>query len=203
MGVDDFKQLKLIASTNARSATVDGIVDLYYGDSIKLYVKNLPKADVDTLRADLYSKPNAAGILAQCLPESFAAVAGKPHDFYATLTLFTDEIKDYLEDAEAGEPLLTQLVISDTNGVWVDITLDLYPNPQLDGEIPPPIVSDPYIRESDLESALSDYLLTEDSIDKADLNTDLLAVQALPTLTAAEREARFNALLTALITATS
>jgi len=203
MSVDDFKQLKLIASTNARSATVDGIVDLYYGDSIKLYVKGLPKADLATLRADLYSKPNAASILAQVLPTNFANVTNKPYDFYATLTLFTDELKDYLTDQEAGEPNQTQLVISDTSGVWIDITLDLYPNPQLDGEVPPAIVTDPYIKESDLDTALEDYLEITDAIDKDTLNTSLDAVDALPTLTPSNREARFQALLDALITATT
>ena len=203
MASDEFKVLKLLCKPNARSATVDGIVDLYYKDSIKLYLKNLPLADVDTLRADLYSKPDVAGILAQVLPTNFSQVTGKPHDFYATLSLFTDELKAYLTDAEAGEPLEAQLQVSATNGTWVDRTLEIYPNPAAMEEIPPPTVTDPYLKESDLTAALADYLLIDDSIDKASLNAALDAVNVMSTLTAAEREARFNALLSALITATT
>lgn len=202
MTTDHFKLLKLIVTTNTRSAVVDGVVDLYHGDSVKLYVKGLPRVDLGSLRADLYPRAPATGVLARVLPGSFALVPGRPHDFYATLDLFTDEIKAYLSEAEAGVPKLVQLHVSDAYGVCVDLTLDVYPNPQLAEEPANPVPTDPYVKESELVTALGQYLLTADSIDKAALNTAAHLVSAMPKLSPAQSEARVDALIAALITAT-
>ena len=208
MSVAEFKEVKMSCEPKTRFATVAGIKDLYFGDSIKLYLKNLPLADVDTLRADLWSQTSPAGLLASAAPTTgpldgvvaaFSAVPNKPYDWYCTLDLLTGEIETALTSQTPGEPYPVHLIVGDTNGVWVDAGMNLYHNPALSAETIPPLAGDPFVSGSALATALEPYALIDDTVDRSDLYADLLVVQAMPTLNPAQSEARFNALLALLV----
>ena len=201
--MSDFKIIKLLCTGDSRSATVDGVSELYFADSIKLYLKDLPDLDIASARVDLYTVTAPAGHIAETLPSGFSGVVDKPYDFYCTLDLNTPETEDLMDPLAPGDPVPTRLIVSDTNGVWADVEFNLYANPAASSSGQPPIVGDPFVTESALATALTPYLLTTDSIDKSSLNIDLTAVQSLPTLSPADREVRFNALLTVLLSATA
>lgn len=194
----EFKVLKLLCDGDSRSATVDGITELYFGDSIKMYLKGLPNADINTLRVDLFSRTSPAGLLAQTLPGNFSLVPDKPYDFYCTLSLLTASIDTLFEAQIPGEAYQTRLIVSDTNGTWADVEFPLFHNPALSAASLPPLVDNPFITAAAVNSLLNKYLLATKSLDKAALSAGVTEVQNLPTLTPAQREARFNALLVLL-----
>ncbi len=198
-----FKLLKLLCDQATRTTTVSGLSDLYYGDSIKLYLHGLPDLDITTVAATLFSTSSPPGLLAQTLAAGFSAVTDKPEDWYCTLDLLTDEIKDLFVAQTPGDPQSTHLTITDDNGTFIDVELPLYHSPHFAEENLAPIVGDPYVTESELAAELLAYLKIVDSIDKDDLQTAMLLVQAMPTLTPAQSEARVTALISALVTATA
>jgi len=207
----DFKELILLCLAGTRSCTIKGIRDLYYGDAIKLFIKGVPDADVASLQVDLFTETSPAGLLAQKKPTTgpavaaFTAVTDRPGEFYCSLDLLTSEIDDYLTDQgqKPGDPVPAHLIVSDDNGVWADVGMPLYHSPAYSAVTSPPLVNDPFVTESELATALEDYLLLTDAIGKSALNTDLLAVQAMATGNAAQRELKFDALITALVSATT
>lgn len=205
----EFKVLKFLCSPVSREAAAKGLQDLYYTDAVKFYVSGLPDADVASLRVDIHTETSPAGLLAYAAPDggtpAFMEVTNTPGSFYCTLDLDTSEISDYMTDQaqQPGVPVPVHVIVSDANGVWADVAMNLYHTPGAAASSTPPLSDDPFVRDSELTAALGDYLLSADSVDKAVLNASMTDAQALPTANAAQFEAKLDAVIAAIISATA
>ena len=182
MALDDFRMITLRATGN-KAAALEGFTDLSQGDSVKIVVRNLPGADVSTLKFYLFSK--AAPAVALITPATgFAAVSGFADAFYATADISSAALASALDDLELGDPLIVRAYVADTNFVWIDSDLEILPSPHVGaGPWPEPV---------------SPFAMEDEVILKADLLAGITPILAMSTLTPAEREARMNALLNLL-----
>jgi len=176
----DFRTLILRVDASIKSAVADGFQTLSAGDSVKVVLTNLPGATVGSLELFLFSKASPAVALVTPAT-SFAAVPGRHDSFYATLDLASAALTSAMSALEPGEPLVARLYVADANVVWADTDISIYPSPHLDQSSWPDPEA-PFAREDDV-------------ILKADLLAGVTPIVAMPTLTAAQREARFEALL--------
>lgn len=188
MSAEDFRTLTLRVDPSTKGAVAEGFVPLSQGDSVKLILTSLPGADLSTLAFYIFSK--ATTPVALITPATaFAVVPGRHDSFYTSADISSSALTSALVALEPGEPLTVRLYVADTNVVWADCDIDIYRAPHLSQESWPDPES-PFARE-------------EDVILKTDLAAGLAPIIVMPTLTAAQREARFNALLELLDTLTS
>ena len=97
---------------------------------------------------------------------------------YVTLNLRTDGMKDLTEASVAGTPVQVRLYVVDSVKTWLDQEVDVYPNPLLAGSA---------------TATPGDRFVTV-----GELHDIAETLAAMPTLNAADREARFNRLITML-----
>jgi len=181
----DFRTVRIAVNTD-KSAAMDPPVPWHAGESLKLVVSGLPaSADPDTLLLSLHDTTTPFGALLTP-PAAWYAVPEVPGSYYASLDLATDEISDYLADTTPGDAKYARLYLADAEGVWLDVAVPLAPAPYLD--------------QSAWPEPVSPYAQTAAVILKADLLAGITPILAMPTLTAAQREARLQALLNLLET---
>ena len=180
MSLEDFRTVIFRVDASIKGAVADGFQTLSAGDSVKVVLTNLPGATVGSLELFLFSKASPAVALVTPAT-SFAAVPGRHDSFYATLDLASTALTSAMSGLEPGEPLVVRLYVADANVVWADTDVSIYPSPHLDQSSWPDPEA-PFVREDDV-------------ILKADLLEGLAPILVMPTLTAAQREARFEALL--------
>lgn len=182
MASDDFRIVTLRAAGN-KAAALEGFTNLSQGDSVKVVVRNLPGADRTSLRFYLFSKADPS--VALISPATgFQLVPGTSDSFYATASIASDNLATALDTVEPGSALTVRAYVADSYMVWVDCDLDVLPSPHT-AETSWPAVTPPFAAEADV-------------VLKADLLAGVTPILTMPTLTAADREARMNALLTLL-----
>jgi len=185
MSLEDFRTLTLRVDPSVKGAVAEGFASLSAGDSLKVVLTNLPGADVSSLGLYVFSKAvPAVALMTQA--SSFAAVPGRHDSFYASADISSAALTSAMAALEPGDPLTVRLYVADSDFVWADCDIDVYPSPHLSQSSWPDPES-PFVRESEV-------------VLKSDLAAGLAPIVEMPTLTAAQREARFNALLQLLIT---
>ena len=164
-------------ATPFKTAIIDGHYPWHVGDSVILTVSNIPGAEVSSLHAAVYARDKA------CLTSPATGWREDPENpgtFYSALDLGSSALDSALEDTPSGEPFSARLYISDANTTWVDMSIRVLPSPHRAPGWPDP--ADPYPKASEV-------------VLKADLRTGLAPILGMPTLNAAQREARLQALL--------
>jgi hypothetical protein len=194
---DGYRTLVLRVCTATKSATLEGFQTLSQGDSLKLVLSEIPGADLDSLKAYLFSKgtrpvppattPAATSPAALVTPATgFQVDPDTGTRLYATWDISSATLTTALQDLLAGEALTARLYVADDNAVWVDCDIGVLPAPHL-AQVSWPDPEAPFAR-------------TDDIVLRADLLAGVTPIIAMPTLTASQREARLVALLTLLST---
>lgn len=182
MASDDFRIVTLRAAGN-KAAALEGFTNLSQGDSVKVVVRNLPGADLATLRFYLFTKADPAVALIAPVT-GFELVPGTSDAFYSSADIRSGALATALGAVEPGSALTVRAYVADTYMVWVDCDIDILPTPHL-SETSWPGIEAPFATEDEV-------------ILKADLLAGITPILSMPTLTAANREARMNALLALL-----
>lgn len=183
MPLADFRTLTLRISPTTKSATAEGFSVLSQGDSIKLVLTNLPGADVSSLSFYLFTKATPPEALISPAT-SFAEVPDSSNSFYASADISSATLTTALASVLPGNALVARLYVADSNAVWADCDIAIQPSPHLSAESWP-VPEAPFAE-------------TPQVILRSDLLTGLAPISIMPTLSAAQREARFEALLSML-----
>jgi hypothetical protein len=185
MSLLDFRTLTLRVDPSTKGAVAEGFASLSQGDSVKLILTNLPGADAESLAVYLFS--DAVSPVALITPVStFAAVPDRHDSFYASADISSAALTSALAAVKPGDPLTVRLYVADDNVVWADCDLDILRSPHLSQESWP----DPE----------APFARTDTVILRSALLAGVTPIIAMPTLTAAQREARITALLSLLST---
>ena len=185
MSLLDFRTLTLRIDSSTKGAVAEGFASLSQGDSVKLVLTNLPGADAASLAVYLFS--DAVSPVALITPiTSFAAVPDRHDSFYASADISSSALTLALAAVKPGDPLTVRLYVADDNVTWADCDIDIYRTPHL--------------AQSSWPAPTAPFARTDTVILRSDLLAGVTPIIAMPTLTAAQREARFTALLSLLST---
>jgi hypothetical protein len=182
---DGFSTLTLRVGRNAFTATAEGRSDLHYGDAITVVLCVPPGlTDPSTVLFGIYSESGAALAAPAAADSVFEWVPNTADRVYQNVSLNTAACRDLTAALEANEPAEVRAIASFDGGcVFLDCTLKVFSNPHYDNG--------------------GASMLPRDYINKATLYALLTPIASMPTNDAVAREARFNALLAALTTATA
>ena len=169
---DGFKTVTLRADRTTTSAVVEGIGVLHLNDSLTVVVTNVLGCDPASLLFGIFSAADAP-LHEGCPVWQF--VPGCVDKVYATVSLASAEATALAATLEAGESVDVYLNLAESGGrTWVDIALPFRESPAVSGGS---------------GEAATQYL------PRAALASVASEVAAMPTLTAAQREARFAKLI--------
>lgn len=183
----DFRTLRIRVNPD-KSAVLEPPFRVNAGESLKVIVSGAAGADVGTLLLSLHAKESPYTALVTP-PAAWYAVPAEPGAFYASLDMATDAVDTLLADTGPGDEVVVRLYVADSGNVWADCDLPLTPAPYRDADTWP--------------APQPAFLTAASGVTKESLAAGVAAVKALPTLTAAQREARVQALLDLLDAATA
>ena len=173
---DGFKTVTFRVDRGSRSAGADQSDVLHYGDALKLVFTGVRGISVASATVGLFSQ--VAGTSANLASfGSLAFVSGTLDSVYATATLSSVALKALVDAAVPGTPVTLRLYLRDAVKTYADLDVDVYPCPLVSAS--PAVPADTYVTAGQL-------------------NAIAAALAAMSTLTAAEREARMNYLVTQL-----
>jgi len=178
---DGFKTVVMRVDKSSRSAEPEGLSSFHYGDSITLVVTEMLGCDPAHLTFGAFDVDSNQ---LATVSGSFAFVPGTSDKVYASVSFATAEALAAVSDCALGEPAPVRFYLFESGGkTWMDTSVDLYPEPLVAYTLPspPPAAGNAYVTQADLAAAIAPVL-------------------AMPTLTAAQREARVDALLQILTT---
>lgn len=178
--IDEFKTVTFRLDRSSRAASCDFAERLHYGDDLKLVFTGVSGIDQPSAEVALFPQTIATttSLGSGGTAGSFSFVEGRTDAIYCTLSLLTVPLKALVDAVTPGTPVTVRLYLADSEKTWLDTDIDIYPSP-IKATYSPATAGDRYVTLGDLDAVVA-------------------AVQAMPTLTAADREARFNALLTRL-----
>lgn len=173
---DGFKTVVLRVDKATRDAVPEGIKVLHYGDSVTFVITEMMGCDPSDL---VFGAFDADSVQVASLSGSFAFVPGTNDKVYANVSFATAEALAAVSDLPLGDPATLRLYLYESGGkTWLDTSMDIFPEPVVAYSMPnpPPVAGNAYVTQADLAAALAPVL-------------------AMPTLTAAQRESRMDALL--------
>ena len=172
---DGFRTLTLRADKASRTAFCEGLQNLHYGDAITLVVSGVQGCTPASLVFGIYDPDSTCISIATT---AFAFVPGCVDKVYAQISLLTVEAAAATAALAPGVPVEVRVYLYETGGkTWLDTSASLYPNPAVSGGDGTACIA--YVTAGDLAALAT-------------------SVAAMPSLNAAQREARFNALLVGL-----
>lgn len=177
---DDFKTLILRIDRGGRTAVSDFGEVLHYGDGLKVILKGVRGLDLPSAEVSMVAPVDGAYTVLTTggEPGNVNQVPGDCDAAYVTLNLRTDGMKDLTEAVDAGTPVTVRLYLVDAVKTWVDQEIEVYPSPLLAGSA---------------TATPGDRFVTV-----GEMHDIAEALAAMPTLNAADREARFNRLIAML-----
>lgn len=172
---DDFKTITFRVDLESRTASLEGPRVLHYGDSLKLVFTGLYGCRKDSLTAGFISPSEEAYSTGGL---SFSWVPGSKDAVYTDVSLDASGLASALDGVLPGSSVPARFYLSESGAVtWVDMPFSIMPSPLLN--IAPAEPEGTFVPRSALIGLAG-------------------AVAAMPTLTPAQREARFQYLLTGL-----
>ena len=173
--IDDFKTLTLRLDVSTRTASAEGPSVLHYGDSLKVVVSGIYGASKDALTLGFLSP---TGAFYSTGGTSFSWVPGCLDAAYVTVSLDSAPLATAMASVEPGTPVPCRIFLVESGAVtWLDMAAEILPSPLL--TVNPVDPQDPFVPRSALIGLAA-------------------SVSSMPTLTAAQREARMQALLSGL-----
>ena len=175
---DGFKTLTFRVDPPTRTAVTDVPCVLHVGDDSLIFVfANVYGIDPATCVAGLFDPADSGQNLG--VFSTFAFVPGDTSAVYCRVGLNTDELATAaaVAAADMGEAAALRLYLMDGTKTWLDTDVPVYREPL---------------------SSASGATASSAWVTKASLAAIAAAVNMMPTLTAAQREARFQYLVTAL-----
>lgn len=172
---DSFRTVTLRCSAGGRPASPDCGDVLYAGDSLKLVLTQAKGVDESAATLGFFGADGE--LVSSCAAFPFTRSAEDPGMLYATVSLATDAAHAAVAECGPGDGAPVRCYVYDGVATWADAAFTLMPQPLAAGGTPGTGAA---------------------HVTKAELKAVADAVSAMDTLTAAQREARMNALLAAL-----
>lgn len=175
---DGFKNVTFRIDEGSRSATLDSGDTVHYGDSLVMKFCGVAGIDPDTATLGLFAK--TAGNYSAAVSVAAGNILFSPgttDTVYCLVSLLTSEVKKAVDAVLPGSPAVFRIYLRDAEATFLDQDIEVYPSPLVSAS--PSAPGDVYVTAAQIKAV-----------------TD--SVAAMPTLTAAQREARFAALLTLL-----
>ena len=173
---DSFRTVTFRCSAGGRPASPDCGDVLYAGDSLKLVLTQAKGVDESAATLGFFDADGT--LVSSCAAFPFTRSAEDPGMLYATVSLATDAAHAAVEGCDPGDGAPVRCYVYDGVATWADAAFTLMPQPLAAGGGTPGTGAA--------------------HVTKAELIAIATAVAAMDTLTAAQREARMNALLAAL-----
>lgn len=182
---DGFSTLTLRCGRDALAVSTDGPSSLHFGDSLTVVLAVPPGITTPgDILFGIYSSTGAALAAPVAQASVFAWVPGTSDRAYQNITLNTPACQALAAAIESGDYAEVRAIASvDAGRVFLDCTLRLFSNPHYNNA--------------------GATVLPRDYIPRASLYALLTPIASMPTHDAIAREARFNALLSALTTASA
>lgn len=175
---DGFKEATFRIDAGSRSATLDSADTFHYGDSLVLTFAGVPDIDLATATLGIFAKTAGNYTAAVTVAAGdMHYVSGTTDSVYCLASLLTSAVKTAVDAMIPGTPATFRLYLRDSGATFLDQDIEIYPSPLTNAS--PATPGDVYVTAAQIKAV-----------------TD--AVALMPTLTAAQREARFAALLTLL-----
>jgi hypothetical protein len=182
---DGFSTLTLRCGRDAMAASSDGPSSLHFGDALTVVLAVPPGiTDPANILFGIYSESGAALCAPVAQDSVFAWVPGTADRAYQNITLNTPAAQALAATLESLDYADVRAMASLADGrVFLDVSLRFFSNPHY--------------------SNAGATVLPRDFIPKATLYALLTPISTMPTHDAVAREARFAALLAALLSATA
>ena len=178
---DGFKEVTFRIDAGARTATLDASDVVHYGDSLVLTFVGVPGINIASASLGIFVKTAGnytAAVTVAAGDMHFSP--GSVDTVYCLASLLTTEVKAAVDAQLPGVPATLRLYLRDSEATFLDQDIDVYPSPLVSAS--PATPGDLYITAAAVKAIID----------------GVGGVAAMPTLTAAQREARFVALLTGL-----
>lgn len=183
----DFRTLHIRANPD-KSAILEPTFHLNAGESLKVVLSGAEGVDPSTLVLSLHGKEAPFPALVTP-PSVWYPTPGNPGSYYASVDLSTSAVTSLLSGVIPGGEVLIRLYVADGSNVYVDCDVPLSPAPYRSaGTWPAP--TSPFATENQV-------------VLRSALHGALQEILAMPTLSAANREARLQSLIAALYAATT
>ena len=175
---DGFKEVNFRVDSGSRTATLDASDTVHYGDSLTLRFYGVGGIDLDTATLGVFAKTAGNYTAAVTVPPGDIHFSpGTVDTVYCLASLLTAGVKEAVDAVPHGSPATLRIYLRDSEATFLDQDLEIYPSPLTSAS--PASPEDVFVTAAQLKAV-----------------TD--AVAAMPTLTAAQREARFQALIDGL-----
>lgn len=151
---DKFRTVTLRVDRNTRVARFDGLQEIHFGDSLIVVVDNVSGIDPDDIQFWVWEKvadPARADALVQA--QGFVAVPGYASRAYLNITFNSAKLGTALAATPVGTPLAVRMIVRDGSMPFVDMDINVYPNPEIT-EYPDPdpgaVLANPFVRRDHL-----------------------------------------------------
>jgi hypothetical protein len=154
--------LTLRVDRRSRVARFDGVRDIHFGDNLIIIVDGVVGINPSDIQLWIWEKvvnPSQSDALAQS--QDFAAVPGYTSRAQTQISFNYVKMGEALAAAPVGTPATFRLILRDGDMPFVDMDVDVYPNPEV-GTFPEPnpevIATNPYVRRDHLRQWALDRL---------------------------------------------